>query len=43
VLDGGWKGKITMLDWKSLLIMAGVLAAWFLLMRVILPKAGIPT
>lgn len=31
------------MDLKSLLLFVGVFALWFLLMRVILPKAGVPT
>ncbi|GEM_PF-3324353 len=31
------------MDWKSILVLVAVLAAWFILMRVILPKAGVST
>ena len=31
------------MDWESILLAAAVLAGWFVLMRIILPKAGIPT
>ena len=31
------------MDWKSLLILAAVVAGWILLMAVILPKAGVQT
>jgi hypothetical protein len=31
------------MDWKSLLLMIAAVAVWFVLMRFVLPKAGVPT
>ena len=32
-----------MSDWGNTLVLLGVLTAWLLLQRVVLPKLGVPT
>lgn len=30
-------------DWKSILIMIAVIVIWVVMMKVVLPRAGVPT
>ena len=32
-----------MSDWGNTLVLLGILAAWLLLQRVVLPRLGVPT